>query len=81
LQVPTELEVLQEEVNRLQIMVLQAKRHADGLLLALAFSFLGGVGASAAFSAASGQLLLRGTFIILGSVSVALMTGLWLTRP
>lgn len=64
-------------MEQIRVLVYTAKRQTDGLLLALAFSFLGGIGMNAAFSAASGQVLGRGLLFVLSCMPVAVATGFW----
>ncbi len=80
LQAPTELEVLQQEVAKLQGAVGRFKRQADALLLALAFSFVGGLVASTALFLGSISRPLRGTLLLLGAAPPVLVAWLWLTR-
>ena len=75
---PTELENLQQDMMQIRELVHDAKRQIDGMLLALAFSFLGGIGMNAAFSAASGQAFTRTLLFFFGCVPLAVATGIWL---
>ena len=80
LKAPTELEILQQEVAKLKEAFQAVKRQTDALLLALAFSFLGGIGMNAAFSAASGHRMVRRVLLIFGSMPLGAATILWLLR-
>lgn len=78
---PTELELLQLEVAALRELVLQSKRQVDGMLLALAFSLLGGVGIS--FLMGSTDPLhgsLKRTLLLLVLAPVGLVSVFWLPR-
>lgn len=77
---PTELEVLQQEVLNLKLAFGSIKSHTDGLLLALAFSFLGGIGVNAAFSNAAKGLLLKGIIVLTGTLPLTFAMVTYLTR-
>lgn len=80
LKAPTELEILQQEVARMKFAFDNAKKQIDGLLLALAFAFLGGIGVNAAITSSIGQPFLRGCLAVLACVPLALALGTWLSK-
>lgn len=77
---PTELEILQQEVERIREGLDAVKRQSDNLLLALAFSFAGGIGLNAAFSATSDGPLARGVQILLALIPLSVAGAAWLCR-
>ena len=80
LKAPTELELLQQEVERIRQGLDAMKRQTDNLLLALAFSFAGGIGVNAAFSATSNGMWTRGAQVFLAILPLAVAGAAWFSQ-
>lgn len=73
---PTEMEILQQELAGMRQAFVAAKRQTDSLLLALAFSFLGGIGVNAAMSK-SGGTFMRSCLATLACIPLAIALSAW----